>query len=219
MRERADRYLRFMSDDADAPIEFLPPSAQQLAGFRARFGETLALLEIAAPMLLAELRAIVSEVILVVGRPEAKVQFDGGSAYRLWGALFTNAERCKTRIDVVETLAHEGAHSLVFGLCTEEAPVLNPEDELFPSPLRPEPRPMEGVFHATFVSARMHWAMARLIASGLLTDEERDLAVKARDDDRRNFENGFETVSAHARLSDTGRGAIEAARAYMQGAA
>lgn len=218
MQDRADRYLHFMSDDEALPIEFLPPSAELVATFRSRFADAIKLLEVAAPELLAELRAIISEIILVVAPPEAKVQFDGGSAYRLWGALFTNADRCKTRVDVVEILAHEGGHSLVFGLCTEEAPVLNREDELFCSPLRPEPRPMEGVYHATFVSARMHWAMSRLIESGLLTEEEYGLATKAREDDRINFESGYQTVAAHARLSPTGKRAIEAAYGYMHAA-
>jgi HEXXH motif-containing protein len=218
MQDRAERYLRFMSDDEATPIEFVAPSREQVTAFKSQFASAVKLLDMAAPALLAELRAIVSEIILVVAPPEAKIQFDGGSAYRLWGALFTNADRCKTRVDVVEILAHEGGHSLVFGLCTEEAPVLNPEDELFPSPLRPEPRPMEGVYHATFVSARMHWAMSRLIESGLLTEEEHGLAVKARDDDRANFESGYQTVAAHARLSPTGRRAIEAASGYMRAA-
>ena len=78
---------------------------------------------------------------------------------------------------------------------------------------------MDGVYHAAFVSARMHWAMSRLIASGLLSDEEMALAVTARDDDRRNFEKGYATVSAHGQLTRTGRLALDAARTYMTEAA
>ena len=78
---------------------------------------------------------------------------------------------------------------------------------------------MDGVYHATFVSARMHWAMSRLIASGLLTEEELALAIKARDDDKRNFEKGYDTVAAHARLTNTGRLALNAALDYMRSAA
>jgi hypothetical protein len=80
-------------------------------------------------------------------------------------------------------------------------------------------RPMYGVYHATFVSARMHWAMSRLIASGLLAEEELALAVKARDDDRHNFQKGYDTVAAHARLTNAGRMALDAAVAYMRSAA
>jgi HEXXH motif-containing protein len=167
----------------------------------------------------AELKALISELVLVVGPKDAKVHFDGGSSYQLWGVLFLNAVRHKTRIDVIDSLAHESAHSRLFGLCTEEAPVTNADDELHPSPLRREKRPMDGVYHATFVSARMHWAMSRLIASGLLTEEEQALAVQARDADRRNFESGFRTVATHGQLTRTGQIALDAARAYMSEAA
>ena len=63
----------------------------------------LGLLEQAAPELLAELKALISELILVVGPKDAKVHFDGGSSYQLWGALFLNAVRHTTRIDVMRS--------------------------------------------------------------------------------------------------------------------
>jgi hypothetical protein len=217
--DRAERYLRLMNDDTDYKFEFLPPSAEDLAAFTRQFADVMDLLARAAPEFLAELKALISELILVVGPKNAKAHFDGGSSYQLWGALFLNAVRHTTRIDVIDSLAHESAHSRLFGLCTEEAPVRNPDDELHASPLRAEKRPMDGVYHATFVSARMHWAMSRLIASGLLTEEELALAVKARDDDRCNFEKGYDTVAAHARLTDTGRIALDAAVTYMRNAA
>ena len=78
---------------------------------------------------------------------------------------------------------------------------------------------MVDVFHATYISARMHWALSRLIESGLPTADEQALAIKARAEDRRNFEQGYETVAAHARLSGTGRRTLDEARAYMNAAA
>ena len=219
MAEKEARYLRFMNGDTAFRHVFLPPSAEDLVAFKQQFTSVLELLAQAAPELLAELKTLISELILVVGPKDAKAHFDGGSSYQLWGALFLNAVRHKTRIDVIDSLAHESAHSRLFGLCTEEAPVRNADEELHPSPLRREKRPMDGVYHATFVSARMHWAMARLIASGLLTEEEQVLAVQARDADRRNFESGYQTVAAHGQLTRTGQVALDAARAYMSEAA
>lgn len=219
LADRRERYLAYMNDDSAYSHTFLPPSAEDLAAFQRQFASVRALLQQAAPEFLAELEAIISELVLVVGPKDAKVHFDGGSSYQLWGALFLNAVRHTTRIDVIDSLAHESGHSRLFSLCIEEAPVRNPDAELHPSPLRPEPRPMDGVYHATFVSARMHWTMSRLIASGLLTDEERVLAAKARDDDRRNYERGYQTVASHALLTDTGRKALAAAHAYMSKAA
>jgi len=219
LADRAERYLRFMGGDTAYKYVFLPPSPEDLAAFKLQFASVMELLQQAAPEFVAELKALISELILVVGPKDATVHFDGGSSYQLWGALFLNAVRHKTRIDVIDSLAHESAHSRLFGLCTEEAPVRNPDDELHPSPLRPEPRPMDGVYHATFVSARMHWAMSRLIDGGLLTEEEQALAIAARNDDKRNFEQGYETVAAHGQLTRTGQLAIDACRAYMSEAA
>lgn len=219
MADREERYLRLMNDDKAYTYVFLPPGSDDLAAFRRQFASVMDLLERAVPEFVAELKALISELILVVGPKRAKVHFDGGSSYQLWGALFLNAVRHETRIDVIDSLAHESAHSRLFGLCTDEAPVTNPDDELHSSPLRVEKRPMDGVYHATFVSARMHWVMTRLIASGLLNDEERALAEEARDDDKRNFEKGYDTVAAHAQLTNTGRIALNAALGYMRSAA
>jgi hypothetical protein len=219
MADKEARYMRFMAEDVPYQHVFLPPAAEELAAFRLQFASVLDLMRQATPELVAELQALISELVLVVGPKDAKVHFDGGSSYQLWGALFLNVVRHKSRIDVIDSIAHESAHSRLFGLCTEEAPVTNPDEEVHPSPLRREKRPMDGVYHATFVSARMHWAMTRLLDSGLLTEEERLIAVGARDADRRNFESGYQTVAAHGRLTRTGQIAIDAARAYISEAA
>ena len=65
------------------------------------------------------------------------MHFDGGSSYQLWGALFLNVgAAARTRVDLIDALAHESAHSRLFSLCTEEALVRNPDDETHASPLR-----------------------------------------------------------------------------------
>ena len=214
-----ERYVRLMNSGQPCTLDFLPPTPQQADAFAARFDEVRDLMARTVPDLLEEMRAMISEIILVTGSATDKMRFDGGSSYQLWGALFLNAEHHRSRVELVEVLAHESGHSVLFGLSTEEAPVLNADDERFPSPLRVERRPMDGVFHATYVSARMHWAMSRLIDSGQLSEEETSLAMKARSEDRRNFEQGYETVAAHARLTEVGRRALDAALSYMRNAA
>lgn len=62
-----------------------------------------------------------------------------------------------------EVLAHEAGHSLLFGLTVDEPLVLNLDDVLYPSPLREDPRPMDDIYHAAFVSAHMALAMETLI--------------------------------------------------------
>jgi hypothetical protein len=74
---------------------------------------------------------------------------------------------------------------------------------------------MDGIYHATFVSARMHWAMSRLGESGLLDDATRDAALAAAAADARNFELGYAVVAEHGRLTATGRALMNGAREYM----
>jgi HEXXH motif-containing protein len=117
---------------------------------------------------------------------------------------------------VCEVLAHESAHSLLFGFTVDEALQDNPDEELYASPLRVDPRPMDGIYHATFVSARMHWAMTRLAESGLLTEEQREKAYAAAASDLTNFDAGYGVVAAHGVLTDTGAALMRGAHDYMQ---
>lgn len=209
-------YHRRMTEDCE--IGMLPPPAEVAAAFAERYRRGLALMERAIPELAAEVRAIVRHVVCVVGDPACAMQFDGGSHFQLWGALFLNADFHTTEWSIVEVVAHESAHGLLFGFCIDEPLVFNDDDELYPSPLRVDPRPMDGIYHATFVSARMHWAMSRLVESGLLTEEDREQAERARDADARNFAAGYGVVAEHGRLSDLGAALMAGACEYMEAA-
>ena len=76
-----------------------------------------------------------------------------------------------TVLDTAQALAHESGHNLLFGFCASESLVENADEELFASPLRADPRPMDGVFHATYVVARMHQTLTRLLEANVLDDE------------------------------------------------
>lgn len=218
-RSRVDaRYAELLTEELD-DLAVLPPDAATARHFEDRYRRGMDLMEGAMPDLAGEVRGIVHEVMAVVGDPERSVQFDGGSHFQLWGALFLNAERHPNARAIVEVVAHESAHSLLFGFCTEEPLVHNDDTELFDSPLREDPRPMDGIYHATFVVARMHWAMSRLLDSGSLSAEDRQETESARERDRRNFEAGYRVVAEHGELSETGRDLMDGARAYMAAAA
>jgi HEXXH motif-containing protein len=194
---------------------FQPPAAEAVENFRERFAAGHALLSDALPELAGEIRALVREVVLATSPDAAPFQFDGASAYQLWGLLFLNPKFHPTPVAVAEVLAHESAHSLLFGFTFDEPLVFNDDEERYASPLRPDPRPMDGIYHATYVSARMHWAMTRLAASPLADEEMRAAALKAAAADMENFEKGHEIVARHGRLSATGEALMREALAYM----
>ena len=210
------RYVRSMNNDPNTKFFMGPPSAELAARFSQRVMASYRLLASTAPELAAEFDELVSDVIMVVGDDKAKYQFDGGSSYLLWGGLFLNATSHGNEVAMVEVMAHESAHLLLYACAADEALVNNPDEELFASPLRRDPRPMDGIYHATFVSARMHWAMAQLIRSGRLDDAASAAAESARQEDARNFWAGHEVVARHGQLTRTGSQVMQAALSYME---
>lgn len=209
------RYVRLLDTDPSLSFQFLPPPPALAERFTDRLQSGMKLMQAVMPELAAEQDAIISEVVLAVGDDDGDYVFDGGSSYMLWGALFLNATTHTSDIEMVEVLAHEAGHSLLFGLCTEEGLVDNPDDERYSSPLRRDPRPMDGIYHATFVSARMYWTMSRLIESGVLSPQQQSEAEQRRQATRRSFEEGYKVVSEHGRLTATGQRIMQAARDYM----
>jgi prophage antirepressor-like protein len=102
---------------------------------------------------------------------------------------------------LIEGLAHEGGHCLLHGMTMGEQTVENDAEACFASPLRDDPRPMDGLVHATFVLARMHMALAAVLRSGCLTAPERAEAATRLDAVTRDYADGLAVVSAAALTS------------------
>jgi hypothetical protein len=208
-------YLSMMNSDPSLDLGFAPPPQSGFDAFKRRLEAGLRLLRQAVPELAGEIDAIIHEIVVVAGDKSKAFQFDGGSHFQLWGGLFLNGDFHTDEVAIIEVLAHECAHSLLFGFCTDQLLVDNADEELYSSPLRPDPRPMDGIYHATFVSARMHWAMNQLLQSGLLNDAARDRAVRANVANIANFRSGHSVVEEHGRLTDLGKRLMQGASAYM----
>jgi HEXXH motif-containing protein len=218
--DRADReeerYRRLFLSDLHVEL----PDDALMADCRRRFDEAFALLEAGFPEMSAEIRELLREIVVAAGPEDPKaLTFDGASCYMLWGAILLNARGQKTVLDTAQALAHESGHNLLFGFSASGPLVENADDELFSSPLRKDPRPMDGVFHATYVVARMHQTLSRLIEAGVLNSEQTAAARTDLAAHTRNFEIGDAVVREGGRLTAVGRETIEAAREYMARAA
>lgn len=216
----AQRYARLLLDPDDSfKFEIFPPSNEVAANCRRLVKDAFDLMDAGDPGLAAEIRALLREIILAAGTLESKAMtFDGASAFMLWGAIILNANQPKRELTMVEMLAHESAHNLLFGFSADESLVENPPEELFPSPLRADPRPMDGIYHATFVTARMHRAVKGLLDSGILSAAQKELAEKDLGDNARLFAKGIETVDRFGKLTPLGKTVMDGAKAYMASA-
>ncbi len=214
--EQLALYQISLDTDEKLSFAFLPPEADRSLHTRESVQRALALMRQTSPEHVGEFEALVVEVLLAAAaKTPGAARFDGASSYMLWGALALSVDDDKSDLEMLETLAHESGHSLLFGLTVDEPLVRNPDDELYPSPLRPDPRPMDGIYHATFVSARMHYAIRTARDSGLLNTAQHSECTTLLQASRRAFRDGYAVVTRRGDLTDSGYKIMQGAADYM----
>lgn len=212
----ANRYRRLVDTDAAFPFTIWPPPAAAAANVRALIAQAFALMDAGNPELAGEVRTILREIVLALGSDDpTAAQFDGVSSFLLWGATVLEVRSYKTAIEMVQTLAHESGHNLLFGLCADGPLHENDNDQRFLSPLRVDPRPMDGIIHAAYVTARMHQSIQRLLDRDVLDEAQTKEARAANISNAKRFAMGMDTVDRHADLTPLGRSVMENARRYM----
>lgn len=165
-----------------------------------------------------EIQGLIREIVLVSGQCYSDRLVVGGAvSFSLGDAQVLVAEQVGDRLAMALHVAHEASHAHLFGLAAGGRLVENDDALLYPSPLRPDPRPMKGVAHATDVLAREVYVLRALAASGLLTEPERRRGRGQIGAKRRGFVDGMATLSADGRFTPAGCAAFEYARGYMDG--
>lgn len=211
----ADLYRRFIDEDPDLGGALPPLLGEKFADGENRIRDAFALLDAAAPEIAGEVRALAREIVLVGHPTDESTPFDGASSFHLWGALFLNTDSYVSRIEIAEALAHESTHALLFGFAGGRTLVENDPDARYSSPLRSDPRPMDGIVHATYVLARMHYVVSRLLQSDLLTNAEREFAAAARKRNAGRYAEGIGVIDRHVVWTPAGEAAMAGARTYM----
>lgn len=194
------------------------PAAGAWDGFDRKVDRALAIIAAADPALAQELRGL---VVRVVGAASAGDRtFGGASSLMLWGLLVLNVETYGNVSLLAEGLVHEAAHLVLFAHSVDEPLVKNPLADRFASPLRRDARPMDGVFHATFVTARLYRFYRRLqetLADGVHGVPQALIESKI-PTYRARYDDGVATIQRHGLLTDTGRQILAETDAYMKAA-
>lgn len=173
-----------------------------------------------APETFSEFERCVSEIVPARGRDSADgMEFGGCSSLERWGSILINMDAQSSTVVLCESIIHEGAHNVLFGTSPVEFHIRNGPDELRKSPLRVDPRPLDGIYHATFVLARMCFAMREFAASPTLDPALRAEARERADEALKLFWDGYAVLEEHADYTDEGRAIMEAAHEYMAGLA
>tara|TARA_R110002095_G_scaffold135092_1_gene117116 strand:- start:34 stop:984 length:951 start_codon:yes stop_codon:yes gene_type:complete len=154
-----------------------------------------------APDYFSEIEALVSNVVVVTSD-----YFIAGSSFAIFGlvAIADNHDFNMT----VEYLIHEAAHQYLYNLSTFDA--LCSGEGLHTSPLRKEPRPIEGIYHAAFVLARIiDFYNNALVTETILP---KDFMEKQIDHYRLRYKDAYDLLMEKATLTDLGRELLASSR-------
>jgi len=103
---------------------------------------------------------------------------------------------------------------LLFGASAESALTTNSGHERYKSPVRKDNRPIDGIFHACFVSTRVHLAMEQLIHGGLLNNQDTDIARERQKFNETAARTALDTLKVHAKPTELGERIIETLHSY-----
>lgn len=206
------RVARIIDDEAEAPLSPQSVADETISAFRSRFDEAMALIRTVDPEMAGEIDVFCRRIILAEPRPGTR-HFSGGTTFFLWGATLMNPQVAVDRIALVKQIAHEATHALLFGLTKAKPLTTNSPDERRASPLRPEPRPIEGIVHATFVLARVNHILIEIARGNATSGDERDTLRESIDRQTRLYRSGLATIETYARFTPEGGAIFDSCRA------
>lgn len=161
--------------------------------------EVLSLLKQASLLFYEEFETYVAEIKLfhrLVGMTDPRVF---GSVY-----ICTPNTELPAEVYFCEHIIHETSHLHLNTLFAHDCLILNDPSEKYAAPIRPDPRPMYGIFHATFVLSRMVRLFRKLVV--FLTEPAYSRCLKTF---QTQFLNGYHTVTNHAKLTPYGQKIVQ----------
>lgn len=121
------------------------------------------LIRMGCPPLADEIQAVTEYLVLLEGN-----DFVGGSDIAVFGASFLRLEPEWSPLCFADHIVHEEAHQLLHAAQEVNRLLLNRDKMGQASPIRRDPRPLYGSFHATFVFLRLASFMSSVTLSPAL---------------------------------------------------
>ena len=197
-------------DDVGLTAHLGPPAPAARAAADRHLETAMTALAKAAPDWHREMELLGSQIIYTQSQ-DPSLSFGGAAVFDAFGAVLINPETFRTPAVTLTQLVHEVSHQHMFLFHLDDAILLNDDDAAYASPLRREPRPMEGIFHAGWVSARMS-----LVADAVLSSPDRpewsDALAADKDTTIAVFRDCAEVIDAHAEFTEFGRALYATAR-------
>jgi len=215
-----DRLSRWWDTEPENAIALAGLDRDEFQAMAGLVGKGLAMLALACPQLHGELLACID--LIVIARPDGsqRLDFGGVTSFALWGAIALNADAHVCWEQCFQTLVHETAHNLLFAIARDRPLVNDDPSELCDSPLRGQLRPLDGIYHAMFVSAREAVALDRLLvrneAEPCLDDFEAQRIETLLEGSVISFWQCADTLRAEAHLTELGEEVLRDCEAAMR---
>lgn len=178
-------------------------------------------LRAASPALHDEIRIIVRDIVLSHPDGNQHIAYGGASSFALWGGVLLNTASNADWMQVYRKIVHEAAHNLLFAIARSEPLIEDDPAERHASPIRADLRPMDGIFHAAFVSAREAMACDDLLClherEPRLDVTEVEVVTDLLDQGVLAFWDCTEQLRGHGRLTALGEAVLGDCETWMHG--
>ena len=203
--------------DTDRERPFVPkaPAEEDFCRCKSDVVGAIELLEHADPVWHAELATLLRMIVLASPASEERADgFNGASTFFFWAGAVLNAKAKRTPISMIDVLVHESSHVLLFGLSVESPLMRNSGAERYASPVRTDARPLEGIFHACFVTTCVHRVLSRMLDYGELDAEQKAQAMQRRTYNGNAARSSLDLVERHMDATEVGLRILDALRTY-----
>lgn len=212
-----ERFPRLVFAEFSAANPMVEPEPELVVRSTQVIRDALDVIADVDPSIRAEIDGLVLR-IFIAGEGETARPFGGGTSLMTWGATFFNVDGHPDGWSTTQFLAHEVLHSVLLGRSVSSPLVENSIHEEYPSPLRQDLRPMDGIYHATLVCGRLVAFNRAWIDGGAMTPEDRARSEQALISNAARFDAGVETIVRDGRLSELGAELLDDSRRLVAAA-
>ncbi|SHH16861.1 HEXXH motif-containing protein [Cognatiyoonia sediminum] len=207
---------RAYADDVGLTVSLVAPSEEEVSQATAQIQDALDLIGSSSMPWKQEILALAPQIYLASPSAVATRTFGGAAVFDAFGSVLMNPDQFESTEQIALSLVHETSHLQMFLFHLDDPVVLNDEKAAYSSPLRQQPRPMEGIFHAMWVSARMVAAGIDIL-DGNSSKLDREKLQSIIDDSANAYRDCAVTVSKEGKLSLLGEELFASADSIVNG--
>lgn len=203
-------FMRELSSSGQASNIFVPEDREAVGRSLEAIQFAMTAINRVAPELYDEISRMITDIVII-----DSTKTNAASTFSAFGVIVLKfLKPHQTWTTYVEHIVHEAAHHLLFAIFSQYEVFAESTDRRFKSPLRSEPRPLDAIFHATFVLCRVIYILKKMCDSSLYPDFRRTAEYTYHNpaDLIDQFLEGHDTLDKNAVLTKFGELFLESSR-------